>query len=71
MGPWSSTAACVVGATGYRGGLLVRRAACHFGGMRGAVAIFHHKHGYVIIFFTISNNMEAGLSQAIRELLES
>ena len=44
MGPWSSTAACVVGATGYRGGLLVRRAACHFGGMRGAVAIFDIKN---------------------------
>ena len=63
LGPWSSTAACVVGATGYRGGLLVRRAACHFGGMRGAVAIFHHKHGYVIIFFTIS------IDRAIRELM--
>ena len=40
LGPWSSTAACVVGATGNRGGFLVRHAACHFGGMRGAVAIF-------------------------------
>ena len=44
LGPWSSTAACVVGATGNRGGLLVRRAACHFGGMRGAVAIFDIKN---------------------------
>ena len=51
LGPWSSTAACVVGATGYRGGLLARQAACHFGGMHGAVAIFHDKHGYVIIFY--------------------
>ena len=64
MGLWSSsTAACVVGATGYRGGLLARQAACHFGGMHGAVAIFLAKHGYVIISFTISNNMESGFSQ--------
>ena len=40
LGPWSSTAACVVGATGYRGGLPVRHADCHFDWMRGAVAIF-------------------------------
>ena len=29
----------------------------------GAVAIFLAKHGYVIIPFTISNNMESGFSQ--------
>ena len=44
MGPWSSTTACVVGATGSRRGLQARHASCHFGGMRGAAAIFHDKH---------------------------